>query len=122
MQKTRIRAPFRGVVARRYLREGQNLLKDDKTFRLSQLGPLQVDFLVPETDSRRPVVGDRVRGALVSDPHRSFQARIRRVSPNVDAASGSYDVMAQLDASETRDLRPGMAVRILWRDSVSPKP
>lgn len=122
LEKTHIRAPFGGVVARRYIREGQNLLKDDKCFRLSQLGPLQVHFQVPESFGRRPVAGDLVRGELASDSHRSFGARIRRVSPTVDAASGTYDVMAELDAAANRDLRTGMAVKLLWGDSRPAKP
>jgi membrane fusion protein, multidrug efflux system len=122
LEKTHIRAPFHGVVAGRYVREGQNVLKDEKCFRLSQLGPLQIHFQVPETSGRRPVAGDRVRGDLANDAHKSFEARIRRVSPTVDAASGTYDVMAELDSSAERDLRPGMAVRLLWEESRGPKP
>jgi membrane fusion protein (multidrug efflux system) len=122
LEKTHIRAPFQGVVARRYIRDGQNLLKDEKCFRLSQLGPLQVHFQVPETSGRRPVAGESVRGELASDSHHAFQARIRRVSPTVDAASGTYDVLAQLDAASQRDLRPGMAVKLLWGESRPGKP
>jgi len=122
LEKTRIRAPFAGVVARRYIREGQNVLKDEKCFRLSQLGPLQVHFQVPETSGRRPVAGYLVRGELASDSHHSFEARIRRVSPTVDAASGTYDVMAQLDPAAERNLRPGMAVKLLWGESGAVKP
>lgn len=122
LEKTHIRAPFHGVVARRYIREGQNLLKDEKCFRLSQLGPLQVHFQVPETSGRRPLAGDVVRGELASDSHHGFEARIRRVSPTVDAASGTYDVTAELDAAAERNLRPGMAVRLLWGESRPGKP
>lgn len=122
LEKTRIRAPFAGVVARRYIREGQNVLKDDKCFRMSQLGPLQVHFQVPETSGRRPVAGDAVRGELATDSHHSFEARIRRVSPTVDAASGTYDVMAEVDAAAERDLRTGMAVKLLWGESRPAKP
>jgi membrane fusion protein (multidrug efflux system) len=122
VEKTRIRAPFHGAVTRRYIREGQNLLKDEKCFRLSQLGPLQIHFQVPETSSRHPVAGDHVRGELATDSHHRFAARIVRVSPTVDAASGTYNVMAQLDPAEARELRPGMAVKLQWEESRPAKP
>ena len=122
LEKTHVRAPFHGAVARRYIREGQNLLKDEKCFRLSQLEPLLVHFQVPETSPRRPAAGDRVRGEMASDAKHGFEARILRVSPTVDAASGTYDVTAALDASAGRDLRPGMAVKLLWSDSHPGKP
>lgn len=120
VEKTRIRAPFSGVVARRYIRLGQSVLKDDKCFRLSQLAPLRVRFSVPETAALRPKTGMLVRLLLVSDPQRVFAARVQRVSPTIDPASGSYEVTAQLTAPDLRDLRPGMAVRVLWPTSSHP--
>jgi RND family efflux transporter MFP subunit len=111
--KTRIRAPFRGVVTRRYVREGQTMANGEKCYRLSQLAPLLAEFLVPEADPRRPIVGQTVRGTLAGDPKRTFEARIVRVGPVVDAASGSYDVIAELIAPSP-DLKPGMAVHVVW--------
>ncbi len=114
LEKTRLRAPFSGVVVRRYVRQGQNLAKEDPCFRVSQLGPLQVHFQVPETSGERPVRGAMVKLALVSDSAHALTARVVKMSPTVDAASGAYDVTAQLTGSGLADLRPGMAVRVFW--------
>jgi multidrug efflux pump subunit AcrA (membrane-fusion protein) len=92
-------------------------VKDEKCFRLSQLGPLQVRFLVPEGDPSKPRAGDCVHGQLLNDLRRGFEARILRVSPTVDAASGSYEVTAQLVGAGLDKFRPGMAVKILWRET-----
>jgi len=121
LQKTRIRAPFGGVVSRRYIRQGDVLTKGARCFRLSQLSPLLVEFQVPETDAHKPALDQPVRGTLLSDPNRTFDARITRVSPVVDAASGSYDVTATLLAPSP-ELKPGMAVRIVWPATSSPRP
>jgi RND family efflux transporter MFP subunit len=112
--QTRIRAPFSGVVVRRYIREGQAISKGDKCFRVSQLAPLQVQFQVPESSGRRPVLGAPVGLSLVDDSSRALTARVLKVSPTIDAASDSYDVLAQLTGPNISDLRPGMAVRVLW--------
>jgi membrane fusion protein (multidrug efflux system) len=114
VEKTRISAPFGGVVTRRYIRLGQSLLKDEKCFRLSELAPLRVRFLVPETAAVRPETGMLVKLSLVSDSQRTFVASVQKVSPTVDPASGSYEVTAHLRAPDLRNLRPGMAVRVLW--------
>ncbi|MGH9777254.1 MAG: efflux RND transporter periplasmic adaptor subunit [Candidatus Acidiferrales bacterium] len=114
MEKTRLRAPFGGVVARRYARLGQNVIKDDKCFRVSELNPLQVRFLVPETAGRRPRTGEIVNVVAVSDSQRVYPARITMVSPTVDPGSGSYDVTARLTGSDLGELRPGMSVKVLW--------
>lgn len=118
-EKTRIRAPFSGVVAARYVRAGQDVLVDEKCFRLSQLAPLLVRFQVPETSPRRPRAGDTVEVALQAGQGSKYAARIQRVSPVVDAASGSFDVTAQLAGENLKDLRPGMSVRVLWPNSPS---
>ncbi|MBI4466593.1 MAG: efflux RND transporter periplasmic adaptor subunit [Acidobacteria bacterium] len=121
LEKTGIRAPFGGVVALRYIRPGQFVRKDDKCFRLSQLAPLQVRFLVPETAPRRPKPGELVNVAPVSDAQRVYIARIQSVSPTVDPASGSYDVTAVLTGADLGELRPGMSVRVLWGPATPPR-
>jgi membrane fusion protein (multidrug efflux system) len=121
LDRTRIHAPFAGVISRRYLRQGEMVAKGAKCFRLSQLGPLLVEFQVPETDPRKPEANQEVQGTLASDANRTFQVRITRVSPVVDAASGSYEVTAMLLAPPA-DLKPGMAVHISWALPASPRP
>jgi membrane fusion protein (multidrug efflux system) len=99
---------------------GQDVLADEKCFRLSQLSPLLVRFLVPESSEREPRVGDSVDVMLPADHQRRYSARIERVSPVVDAASGSYDVTAQLSGPDLQSLRPGMSVRVRWRAAAKP--
>jgi macrolide-specific efflux system membrane fusion protein len=114
LDQMRIHAPFAGVVVRRYVREGQTVSKSDKCFRLSQLSPLLVQFPVPESSARRVERGTVVELSLVGDPKRVVSARVVKISPTVDPASDSYDVTAQLTGPGISDLRPGMAVRVLW--------
>jgi membrane fusion protein, multidrug efflux system len=114
LEQMQIRAPFDGVVARRYIRQGQEVAKGDRCFRVTQLRPLEVRFPVAETFPHRPRLGDRVDVVLASDSQRRFEARIVKVGPVVDPASGSWDVLAQLAGRIPDDLRPGMAVKVLW--------
>jgi RND family efflux transporter MFP subunit len=118
LDQTRIHAPFSGLVVRRFVRQGQSVAKGDKCFRITQLGPLQVQFQVPETGGRRPETGATVDLALVGFPKRTLHARVVKVSPTVDPASDSYNVTAQLNESYSTDLRPGMALRVEWVVSV----
>jgi RND family efflux transporter MFP subunit len=122
LDQTRLRAPFSGVVVRRYVREGQTVAKNDKCFRISQLSPLQVQFQVPETSSKRPERGAPVDLSLADNSGRTFSARVVKVSPTVDPASDSYDVTAQLIGSGIADLRPGMAVHVIWPGTSRAKP
>lgn len=114
IEKTHIRAPFSGVVVRRYIRQGQQIAKGDKCFRVSQLGPLEVEFQAPEANGRRPEPGTSFELRLANGGAETYSARIIRVSPTVDPASDSYDVIARLTGANLAALRPGMSVHILW--------
>jgi RND family efflux transporter MFP subunit len=122
LDQTRIRAPFAGAVVGRYVREGQQLAKGDKCFRVSQLAPLQVQFQVPESSARRPSRGAKVNLALVSDPDRALTATVVKISPVVDPSSDSYSVTAELAGKGSSDLRPGMAVQVAWPGSPAQRP
>ena len=111
LEKTRITAPFDGVVARRYVRVGQEVAKHDRLFWVSAVGPLRVKFSLPET-----YVGRVKRGTelIVTTPEGSDKihpARVVLVSPVVDPSSDTIDATAELQGPSA-DLRPGMIVNI----------
>lgn len=109
-----IHAPFSGVVVSRYIRQGDAVKKGDKCFRVSQLAPLEVRFQIPESSPRRPARGAPVTLSTISAPARELTARITKISPTIDPASDSYDVVAQLTTGRQSGLLPGMAVRVHW--------
>jgi RND family efflux transporter MFP subunit len=109
-----------GVIVRRYVREGQAVAKGDKCFRVSQLGPLQVQFQIPGSSGGRPQIGQAVRLELVGFSKQPLTARVWKISPTVEPGSDSYNVLAQLNSPPSPDVRPGMAVRIDW--PATPKP
>ena len=119
VEQTQFRAPFAGVVLRRYVRQGQTVSKDDPCFRVSQLAPLEAHFQVSEMAGPKPVVGATVNIAPSASPSHSYQAKVIKVSPTVDPASDSYDVTAQLTGSDLGNLSPGMAVLIDWPENQS---
>jgi RND family efflux transporter MFP subunit len=119
LEKTRFVAPFDAYVVRRAIRVGQDVIKNDFCFRLSELYPLQVRFLVPESAGPRPAIGSPLKVVLADDRSRVYDAQVKVVSPTVDAASASYDLTAQLTGPHLEKLRPGMAVRVIWSREVS---
>lgn len=119
IDKTHISAPFSGVVVHRYIRQGEQVNKNDKCFRVSQLGPLEVEFQVPETSGALPRPGAEFFLHLASDGQFLYSARVVRVSPTVDPASDSYDVVGRLIGANLARLRPGMSVQVLWPAAVT---
>jgi membrane fusion protein (multidrug efflux system) len=111
VDKTRIVAPFDGVVARRYVREGQKVAANDRLFWVTATAPLNVRFTLPQEFVGRVKVGDTVQVAPAFDQGVKHSAKVTLVSPVVDPASGTIELQAQLVGAPGQ-LRPGMTVNI----------
>jgi len=107
MEKTRIRAPFEGLVARRYIREGQSVAKGERLFWFSAEEPLRVRFTVPEKHLSRIKLGQELKLTSPNFPLETYRARIIEIGPVVDPASGTAEAMVQL-LGPAGNLRAGM--------------
>ncbi len=108
LEKTQIMAPFDGIVARRYIREGQTVARDERLFWVTATGPLRVRFTLPSRFVNQVKVGERV-AVTVADGNSAIEhaARVIQLSPVVDPASGTIEVLAEL-VGAVPELRPGM--------------
>ncbi len=109
LEKTRITAPFSGVVARRYIRTGQSVTRNDRLFWVTAVAPLRIRVTLPERFLGRIRTGTMVGitpSETSSESHR-YRARVIQVSPVVDPASDTIEILAEL-SGDTSGLRPGM--------------
>lgn len=111
LQKSRIVAPFDAVVARRYIRESQTVAKGDRLFWVTSEAPLLIRFTLPER-----LFGKIRRGQLfqVDSPDAAGEqhaARVREISPVIDPASGTFEVLVELTGNPG-SLRPGMTASV----------
>jgi membrane fusion protein (multidrug efflux system) len=112
--KSKIVAPFDGVVARRYVTAGQRVEKDQKLFWITATAPLHVRFMLPERYLPRVKAGTELRVASAGDVSAApefHSARVVRMSPVVDPASGTIEVIAELSGT-AGTLKPGMTANI----------
>ncbi len=107
LEKTRIRAPFSGVVARRYVRQGQQVAKGDRLFWVTAEGPLQMRFTLPEKFIGRIQKGQELPMMTPDLPDQKYKVRVEEVSPVVDPASSTIEVTVELEGKPGL-LRPGM--------------
>lgn len=116
LQKTQIVAPFDGVIARRYLRAGQRVEAGARLFWVTAMSPLRVRFTLPERFVQKVHPGDLVSVSSL-DQHAPaiHSARIIQVSPVVDPASDTIEILAEILGAPD-DLRPGMKTSIRIRD------
>ena len=111
LEKTRIRAPFEGLVARRYIREGQQVNRGDRLFWVTAEAPLRLRFTLPERFLGHLKKGQALPLSSPDIPDATYTARIIELSPVVDPSSGTIEVLAQL-VGPSGQLKPGMTARI----------
>ena len=111
LEKTRIMAPFGGLVARRYVRDGQSVSKGDRLFWVTAEGPLRVRFTLPEKFLGHLKRGQELHLTSPDLPAEKHVAKIMEVSPVVDPSSGTIEVLGEIVGARG-ELRPGMTVAV----------
>ena len=111
LEQSRIVAPFAGVVGRSSVRSAQEVKKGDVLFWITAVAPLHILFTVPESAMIGFRVGAPLELTTADYPGLRQHARILRVSPVVDPASGSVQVIGLVDHASPL-LKPGMSMQV----------
>lgn len=111
LSQSRITAPFDGVVGRRSVHDAQTVKKGDTLFWITAQAPLRILFTVPESAMAAFPRGARLELTTTDYPHLKQPAVVFRVSPVVDPASGSIEVIGSLDKPSPL-LKPGMSMQV----------
>jgi membrane fusion protein (multidrug efflux system) len=115
---TVIRAPFAGVVTEKYARVGQKVIEDraEPLFKVTASEPLLARVYLPEEDLLKVKRGDPVDVTLDRFPRARATGTVQFLSPTVDAASGTFQVVVQVRRDPALpELRPGVAVKVHFR-------
>ena len=111
LAKTRIRAPFDGVLGLRAVSVGDYVSAGQALIDLVRLDPIELDLRVPEVVLARLAQGQAVVVAVDAYAGETFAGQIVALAPTVDPASRSVALRARLANPDGR-LRPGMSVRV----------
>jgi membrane fusion protein (multidrug efflux system) len=103
---TEIRAPFDALIVNRFVRQAQHVTSGASLFRISDFDPLLCPIEVPEKDLPQVRLGQPGRIEVQAYPEQAFEARVLRLRPTVDAATGTLTVTLEVDGQGR--LRPGM--------------
>ncbi|MEM1080523.1 MAG: efflux RND transporter periplasmic adaptor subunit [Pseudomonadota bacterium] len=102
-----IRAPFAGVVSERMIKLGNQVTTVEPIFVITAMDTLQATLDVPERELARLQDDQRVSVHLDALPGQSVDGFVQRISPVVDADSGTFRVTVEVNDTTGR-LRPGM--------------
>ena len=108
-----VTAPISGVVATRDIKPGNFVQINTPIFTIVDTSRLEATLNVPEREIEVLKAGQPVQLLVDALPGKTFDGKIDRVSPVVDAGSGTFRVISAFDGGGL--LQPGMFGRIKIR-------
>jgi membrane fusion protein (multidrug efflux system) len=105
-----VRAPISGVIASRSIKAGNFVQINTPIFRIVDADRLEATLNVPERELATMKAGLPVALQVDALPGKTFSGTVDRVSPVVDAGSGTFRVVCAFDNAGV--LQPGMFGRI----------
>ena len=109
--KTRIRAPFAGVVGLRAVSPGDYINPGQALAPLEQMSVLKADFRLSEAALSRVAVGQLLNLEVDAYPGRTFPGRVYAIDPRLAEETRSIGVRARV-ANDQALLRPGLFARV----------
>lgn len=103
---TTVTAPISGVIASRSIKTGNFVQINTPILRIVDNSRLEATLNVPERELATLQAGQPVRMQVDALPGRTFEGRVDRVAPVVDAGSGTFRVICAFSGDTL--LQPGM--------------
>lgn len=102
-----IRAPFNGIVAKKWVNVGDKVSTDMPVVQIVDLARMQLEAQVPISEIPFVKVGAEILFAVDGFPGRKFSGKVERVNPSADAGSRSIAVFVAIPNADA-SLRGGM--------------
>jgi RND family efflux transporter MFP subunit len=111
LDKTRIRAPFAGIVTDIKLSPKERLDPGRELFTLVDISRIKVKAKVLESEVGKVVAGRDVDLRFSAFPGRTFRGRIEAVSPVISAEDKTCGVYVAMD-NPSEEIKPGMHAEV----------
>ncbi|ODA32496.1 efflux transporter periplasmic adaptor subunit [Planctopirus hydrillae] len=116
LQDSTLRAPYDGVIAQRFVEQGQNVRAKEPIVRFQDVDEVEILVDVPET----VMVADITRADIVSlsatisgAPGVAFPVRIREIGQVADPVTQTFTVRVGMQTPAGLQVLPGMTANIL---------
>jgi membrane fusion protein (multidrug efflux system) len=119
LDRTLVRAPFAGVVGRRFVSLGDYVTSDTRLVTLQTVSPQRASFQVPERYADQLEVGQQVSFRVAALPGRQFTGKVDFVDPVVQLPGRTITVKAQVP-NPRRELQAGMFIEARLATDIRP--
>ena len=110
-EKTRIRAPFGGLLGRRRVSPGAYVRAGDPITELARVQDVRVNFSAPERYLKQLRRGIPVEVTTPAFPNEMFVGKVTVVDPIIDPASRTVQLVARIPNPGLK-LKPGMSANV----------
>lgn len=111
VENTVLRSPINGVVTARGYDRGDMYAMASPIYVVQQITPVKLLVGISETNYTKLQRGDKVSITADALPGRTFEGKVNRIYPTIDAASHTFTAEV-LVPNYDRVLRPGMYARV----------
>lgn len=111
IEKSTVKSPINGVIARRYVEVGQWLRQGDPVADVVQLDPLFVRVGVPENIAPRVQVGDEAK-VVIDALGLETTGKVEQILPRADPATRTIPMNLRIDNPKLT-IRPGFFARVV---------
>jgi RND family efflux transporter MFP subunit len=104
-------APFSGIIGKRSIEEGTNVLPDAPAFKLVKTHSVKARIAVPENEIASMKVGQQARVIVTAAGNATHEGQIEEKGILANPLSHTYEVRILLN-NTTGELMPGMACKV----------
>jgi len=110
LNKTRIRAPFDGVIGLRFVSEGAYISPSTVIATLYNISPAKIEFAVPGRYSTQITPGKKIRFTIESDL-KTYEGAVYAIEPRIDPDTRTLKIRALAD-NRSGVLLPGQFIKV----------
>lgn len=111
VKESKVLSPIDGTIAVRYVKQGNMAQEFDTLFHIVNQQELHGIVHLPEKQLQSLKQGQNADIFASGDPNKAYSAKVLRISPVVDAASGTFKVTLSVP-NANRELKAGMFTRV----------
>lgn len=110
LAKTKVRAPFDGVIGLRFVSEGAYISPSTVIATLYNISPAKIDFAIPGRYSTQVSPGKKIRFTIESDM-KIYEGEVYAIEPRIDPDTRTLKIRALAD-NKGGNLLPGQFVKV----------
>lgn len=111
LAKTRLTAPFSGVIGFREVSVGDYVTAGQALVNLEDIDPIKVEFQIAERYLSVVAAGQELTATVDSYPDRVFKGEVYAINPMIDPSTRSIAIRGRIDNKDLV-MRPGLFARV----------